>query len=142
VQGVLALYGAPAHGVRIEREVAPGLLVQADRDQLTQVLINLLANAGQAMPGGGRVMVRVLAAGESEVGLEVEDEGPGVPAGDRARIFEPYYTTKTGGTGLGLAIGLRIAQEHNGRLEELGLDRPGSGARFRLTLPRDCAGPI
>ncbi|MBI5548737.1 MAG: HAMP domain-containing protein, partial [Deltaproteobacteria bacterium] len=133
--GVLSLYSSPPDGIRVERELATGLSVRADRDQLTQVLINLLTNAEQAMPRGGRIVVRVLAAGATEVALEVEDEGPGVPEQDRCRIFEPYFTTKTGGTGLGLAIALRIAQEHGGRLEELGA-AAGRGARFRLSLPR------
>ncbi|MGC4117087.1 MAG: ATP-binding protein [Myxococcales bacterium] len=131
---ILQLYGTTADGMKVDKELAAGLVVQADRDQLTQVLINLVTNAEQAMSGGGKVIVRGLALGEGEVALEVEDEGPGIKPEDRARIFEPYFTTKTGGTGLGLAIALRIAQEHGGRLEELGGAR--GGARFRLTLPR------
>lgn len=131
--GVLQLYGAGPDGTKLAKVLEPGLVVAADRDQLTQVLVNLVTNAEQAMSGGGRVTVRTLAVGAAEVALEVEDEGPGVKPEDRARIFEPYFTTKTGGTGLGLAIALRIAQEHGGRLEELG---GAKGARFRMTLPR------
>jgi nitrogen fixation/metabolism regulation signal transduction histidine kinase len=134
VASVLALYGAPGDGVRLERDLAADLLVEVDRDQITQVLINLLANAEQAMPAGGRVVVRAGAAAGGEVFLEVEDEGPGIRPEDRPRLFEPYFTTKEGGTGLGLAIALRIAQEHGGRLCEAG--RPGRGACFRLELPR------
>jgi signal transduction histidine kinase len=133
--GVLTLYNAPPDGIRIHRELAQALLVDVDRDQITQVLINLLTNAEQAMEGRqGTISVRVLPLGATEVVLEVEDEGPGVAPEDRSRIFEPYFTKKTGGTGLGLAIALRIAQEHNGRLEELGTQ--GRGAWFRLALPR------
>ncbi|MGI5864739.1 MAG: sensor histidine kinase [Myxococcales bacterium] len=131
---VLSLYSSPLGGIRIERELEPGLLVQADRDQVTQVLINLVTNAEQAMPQGGCIRVRALAVGEAQAALEVQDEGPGVRPEERAGIFEPYFTTKEGGTGLGLAIALRIAQEHGGRLEELGQGE--GGARFRLTLPR------
>ncbi len=131
---VLSLYSSPPGGIRIARELEPGLLVQADRDQLAQVLINLVTNAEQAMPQGGCIRVRARALDEGQVALEVEDEGPGVRPEDRPGLFEPYFTTKEGGTGLGLAIALRIAQEHGGRLEELGQGE--GGARFRLTLAR------
>ena len=63
----------------------------------------------------------------------MEDQGPGIPPEKRARIFEPYFTTKAQGTGLGLAICARIAQEHGGALAVDGA--PGAGARFTLTLP-------
>ncbi len=133
---VLALYSSPPEGIRIDRELGEGLQVEADRDQLWQVLINLLTNAIQAMPQGGRVLLRAVSLGEGSAALEVADQGPGIAAENRARLFEPYFTTKEGGTGLGLAIALRIAQEHGGTLEEIGLEGGGRGARFRLTLPR------
>src|SRR6185436_5473658 len=109
-------------------ELQPGVTVEADRDQLTQVLVNLVKNAEEAMTEkGGQVTVRVAADAE-HAWLEVEDEGPGVPADQRARIFEPYVTTKSGGTGLGLAIAARIAMEHSGSLQLLDSVK---GARFR-----------
>jgi signal transduction histidine kinase len=77
--------------------------------------------------------VRVQVDGATAV-MEVEDEGPGVPAELKARLFEPYVTTKAQGTGLGLAIAQRIAQEHGGRLEVF--DGATKGARFRLSVPR------
>ena len=131
---VLTLYASTPEGIEIDRALGEGLQVKADRDQLTQVLVNLLTNAEQAMTRGGKVTLRTLAAGPGEVAVEVEDEGPGVRPEDRQRLFEPYFTTKESGTGLGLAIAQRIAQEHGGRIEELG--ELGKGARFRLTLPR------
>jgi signal transduction histidine kinase len=151
---VLSLYAAPAGGAPLEpnqsaegrssggplvrglvRALEPGLTVMADRDQLTQVLINLLTNAEQAMAGRpGAITVRAWSGVPGEAWLEVEDQGPGVNPQERAKIFEPYYTTKQAGTGLGLAIAQRIAQEHGGRLEEKG--QPGRGALFRLALPR------
>jgi signal transduction histidine kinase len=131
---VLSLWSTPGEGIWIERELAEGLMVEADRDQITQVLINLVTNAEQAMPKGGLITVRAFALGEGEAAVEVQDQGPGIRPEDRASIFEPYFTTKEGGTGLGLAIALRIAQEHGGSLEENG--QPGSGARFRLALRR------
>lgn len=131
---VLSLYSSPPEGIVLARELSEGVQVEADRDQLTQVLINLLTNAEQAMKSGGRITVRAFILDEGEAALEVEDEGPGIPADQKSQLFEPYFTTREGGTGLGLAIAQRIAQEHGGRLEELG--REGVGARFRLVLPR------
>jgi nitrogen fixation/metabolism regulation signal transduction histidine kinase len=130
---VLAIYAAPPEGIVLDCQLAPSLWVEADRDQLTQVLVNLVKNAEEAMPQGGRIQVRARPEG-SQVWLEVEDQGPGIPPEQRARIFEPYFTTKASGTGLGLAICARIAAEHGGRLSV----EPGSGrgACFRLALPR------
>jgi signal transduction histidine kinase len=133
-QQVMALY-APHDGLRYLVELGEGLEVLGDRDQLTQVLVNLVKNAEEAMApvGGGTVTVKTFAEGRDVV-LEVSDQGPGIPAELKARLFEPYVTSKPQGTGLGLAIALRIAQEHDGRL--VADDAAGRGARFRLLLPR------
>ena len=84
-----------------------------DEAQIRQALLNLLRNAREAMPSGGRVNVRLRRA---ETGLEllVDDEGVGMPATTRARLFEPFFTTKQHGTGLGLAITRQIAEAHGG----------------------------
>ncbi|HEY0092881.1 MAG TPA: ATP-binding protein, partial [Archangium sp.] len=133
-QNVLSLYASPPEGIRIHSEVQPGVVAKADRDQLTQVLVNLVKNAEEAMAkGGGALHVRVRGS-EQEAVVEVQDSGPGIPPEHRARIFEPYFTTKEGGTGLGLAIAARILQEHGGKLDVGG--EPGQGACFTLTLPR------
>jgi len=129
----LLLYGAKG-AVQREASFEKGLLVQADRDMLAQVLHNLLKNAEEASSGATPfVAVRVLAEGPWAV-LEVEDAGPGVPEEAWERIFEPHFSRKPQGTGLGLAICRRIATEHGGTL------RVGRGARggalFRLALPR------
>ena len=113
-QGVLALYASPRAGLRLHARLEPGVHTRADRDQLTQVLVNLIKNAEEAMPAGGDIHVRVHGTSRDAL-LEVEDTGPGVAPEDRARIFEPYFTTKAGGSGLGLAIAARILQEHGGR---------------------------
>jgi nitrogen fixation/metabolism regulation signal transduction histidine kinase len=135
-QSVLSLYASPPPGVTLHPEVQPGVVARADRDQLTQVLVNLVKNAEEAMQpqGGGALHVRVRGT-EHEAVVEVRDSGPGISAEHRARIFEPYFTTKEGGTGLGLAIAARILQEHGGRLEVGG--EQGKGACFTLTLPRE-----
>jgi signal transduction histidine kinase len=132
VQPVMALY-APHQGRSYELELASGVRVRADRDQLTQVLVNLVKNAEESMSEGGRVTVRVAAEGPLAV-LEVEDEGPGIPPELKGRLFEPYVTSKPQGTGLGLAIAQRIAQEHGGQLTAR--DAPRRGTIFRLVLPR------
>ena len=131
---VLALY-AP-HAITYVAQLEEGAIVEADRDQLTQVLVNLIKNAEEAMLStgkGGAVTVTVRALATTAT-LEVKDEGPGIPPDLRARLFEPYVTTKPAGTGLGLAIAARIVQEHDGKLEVA--DTAGPGATFVLTLPR------
>ncbi len=131
VSQVMALYAD--HGpIRYVRELAQGVEVVGDRDQLTQILVNLVKNAEEAMAAnGGTVRVRLTA----EVSLVVEDDGPGLEAVVLARAFEPYVTTKAQGTGLGLAIAQRIAHEHNGTLSVANKEA-GHGARFVLSLPR------
>lgn len=128
---LMALY-SPHDGLRYDVRLASGVRARADKDQLAQVLVNLVKNAEEAMPEGGLVSVRVRAA-ETGAILEVEDEGPGVPSELKARLFEPYVTTKPQGSGLGLAIASRIAREHGGELSVH--DAPRRGAVFRLTLP-------
>lgn len=138
VAGGLSLYSSPRDGISLRGELDPNLWVRADRDQLTQVLQNLIKNADEAMPGGGAITVRT--GGDSHhAWLEVEDQGPGVPREDRSRVLEPYFTTKAGGTGLGLAIAARICAEHGGSLE---VDEGASGgALMRVRLPRLAVSP-
>jgi nitrogen fixation/metabolism regulation signal transduction histidine kinase len=133
VQAVLALYPTPPAGVAISRAVEPGLpAVRADRDQVLQVLLNLVQNALEAMPGGGTVAISARRDGAA-VAFSVTDSGPGIAPDHLPRLFEPYFTTKAGGTGLGLAIAQRIAEEHGGRLDAE--SPPGEGATFTLRVP-------
>jgi len=133
-QSVLSLYATPPPGIEIQPAIQAGVVARVDRDQLTQVLVNLVKNAEEAMADkGGALRVRVKGT-DGDAVIEVEDSGPGIPPEHRARIFEPYFTTKDGGTGLGLAIAARILQEHGGKLEVGG--EPGQGARFSVVLPR------
>ncbi len=96
--------------------------------------MNLVVNARDAMPEGGRLSVRAGRAG-SEVFLEVEDTGTGIPPEVRERIFDPFFTTKGHGhgTGLGLAVVHGIVESHRGRIEVE--SEPGLGSRFRVILP-------
>ena len=129
------------HGVELELDIAPDLpTVLADEGQLRQALLNLIRNAREAMPKGGRITVRVQGAANAGVLLIVEDEGPGIEPGLREHLFEPFFTTKSHGTGLGLAITLQIAKAHGGSIEcESRAEVPGrpgaNGTRFTLWLP-------
>ncbi|MBL8603822.1 MAG: HAMP domain-containing protein [Myxococcales bacterium] len=116
--------------------------VRVDRILLRRAVENLVRNAIQAIAQRGRaghVWVRVEPGVDpGAVSLVVEDDGPGIGAADQARVFDPYFTTKSDGTGLGLAIVRKVALDHDG---DVGVeDRPGGGARFVLTLPRTDAG--
>lgn len=102
---------------------APPAPVTADRDQIVQVVLNLLLNAYHALSGSGRdghVEVRFAqreVAGHGFVGIGVHDDGPGIPAEHRERVFDPYFSTHDDGTGLGLAISNRIVEAHGGFME-------------------------
>jgi len=111
-----------------------GAEVVATPSQLKQVVLNLIANARQAMPDGGTVHVDVRREGDFVV-ASVADDGPGIAPEVRERIFEPFFTTRrtTGGTGLGLSVGLGIAESHGGTLTVS--SEPGAGATFTLRLP-------
>jgi signal transduction histidine kinase len=103
-------------GVQLELVVPPEadeVTLAVDEAQIRQALLNLLRNAREAMPSGGRVVVRIERA-DGGLDLVVDDEGVGMPATTRERLFEPFFTTKKHGTGLGLAITRQIAEAHGG----------------------------
>jgi len=110
------------------------VMVEGDRGQLEQVLLNLVLNARDAMAGNGLVTVSLRADGGRGV-IRVTDDGPGMDAGTQLRIFEPFFTTKApgAGTGLGLAIAYGIAQQHGGAITVA--SEPGQGARFDVGIP-------
>jgi two-component system nitrogen regulation sensor histidine kinase NtrY len=120
--------------------------VRADRDQIVQVLTNLVQNALDAVKDQaerGEVRVAVGCEGAATVTVTVSDNGPGVAPEIAARLFEPYATTKQHGTGLGLAIAQRIAIEHNGELSYVQpLPDSSKGAAFRLALPVEGPPPM
>jgi signal transduction histidine kinase len=111
--------------------------MSGDADLLKQALMNVLRNALEAMPQGGRLGVN-LREEEGEEVLEISDTGPGIPAASREKIFQLYYSTKAKGTGIGLAMAFRAAQLHNGAIEVGGEE--GSGATFRLRFPAGSGG--
>jgi signal transduction histidine kinase len=126
--------------VRLDDE-SQGAEVRVDREQMQQLLINLLQNALHATEGTGRRPQLVLSARRdgARVELAVRDNGRGVPESERGRIFEVFYSNRRGGTGLGLAIADRIAFAHGGVLSFE--SEEGYGSSFRVSLPVAIAAP-
>jgi two-component system NtrC family sensor kinase len=106
--------------------------IAAVPDQLTQVLLNLIINAVEAMPTGGDLTITT-SANDGWLQVAIRDTGPGVDPEDVAKIFEPFYTTKATGTGLGLSVSYGIIQRHGGRIDVHGV--PGEGTTFTVALP-------
>jgi signal transduction histidine kinase len=126
------------NGVSVQTQLAEGLpLIQGDRVQLQQVILNLIINAIQAMSGlseGIRELhIGTDDAGEEGVRVTVRDTGPGLSAENLQRLFEPFYTTKPNGMGMGLSICQSIIEDHGGRLWATGLQP--HAALFQFTIP-------
>jgi len=136
VGSALSLYQGAAP---VEESLYAGLpQIEADKGQLSQVLLNLVENARDAIgqaPGGKIVVSTRLGEAADRVAIVVEDNGPGVPSELKEKVFQPYFTTKQGrgGTGLGLAIVHRIVSDHGGRIAVS--ESPKGGARFIVELP-------
>ena len=107
--------------------------IQGDPEQLKTCFSNLMINAIQAMPAGGKLTV-TLRPSEEEMKIDVADTGAGIPPGELEQIFEPYYSTKETGIGLGLPLTRKIIEEHGGSIEVT--SEPAVGATFTVTLPR------
>jgi PAS domain S-box-containing protein len=115
-------------------DTLPALM--GDETEISQVLVNIIVNAFQAMPEGGvcNVIASEIKADEKEwVELTVQDSGKGIKKEELARLFEPFYTTKTAGSGLGLAIAYRIVQDHEGTIQVS--SAPGVGTTVVVKLP-------
>lgn len=147
---------AEKHGVRLRSDLAPGpLKAPLDTPQLKQAILNLMLNAVQAMSqgpgdapatgagvadGAPRELILKTARGISPehrpvVVLHVIDTGPGIPPDTLPRVFEPYFTTRSGGTGLGLPTARRIIEAHGGTIDAN--SEPGKGTDFIVTLPAE-----
>lgn len=126
-------------GVRVDKQIARLPVLWTRPGEIHQVLLNMIGNAIEAMPGGGALRVTAHAH-DRTVELAVSDTGPGVADEDRDRIFEPFFTTRrdAGGTGLGLAVAREIVMRHGGTIRVEAAD--GAGARFAVSLPRREAG--
>ncbi len=133
---VLNLLAARAEkkAVRLVRELAADdALLSCDREQMTQVFLNLVLNALQLVPAGGRVGIRTRIDGEMLV-VQVLDEGPGIPGELRQRVFDPFFTRREGGVGLGLTVVQQIVQVHHGDIRAT--EGPWGGACFELRFLR------
>jgi len=123
--------------IELKKEIAPELpAITADANQISQVLMNLLLNAGQAMPQGGAITVSAdKVKFEDRVEVRVTDTGCGIPADILPRVFEPFFTTKRGqGTGLGLSISQAYVRSHNGEMEVESVPNRGTTVRFNLPM--------
>ncbi len=122
------------NGVQTELSIDEDLpTLRVDEAQLKQAIYNLMRNAREAMPDGGRVALEVKRGADDGVDVVVEDEGSGIDEATRARLFEPFFTTKEHGTGLGLAITRQIVEGHGGRIACE--PAPSGGTRFSIYLP-------
>ena len=123
----------------IETELDPGIPpVLADADQMRQVVLNIILNAADAMPQGGKIRVRSSFESKSNhVVLRISDTGPGIPDEIQDKMFEPFFTTKKTGTGLGLAIAYGIMERHKGSLKVE--SAPGRGTTIVVILSTDVA---
>jgi signal transduction histidine kinase len=141
VEGVLPAFSQllQERKVVLTVDVPPDLpAVRVDPMQIEQTLVEIVSNALDAMPGGGRLAITArcepLAPGaEDAVLIEITDSGPGIPAEALPRVTEPFFTTRTEGTGLGLAIVKRYVEQNGGRLELDSL--PGTGTTVRVRIP-------
>ncbi len=125
---------AAARGVRLEVEHREPSVLEADPEDLRQVLLNLVRNAIQASGEGGRVRVGTGRGEHGRVRLVVADQGHGIAPGDLERVFEPFFTTRgRAGTGLGLSLSRDIVRRYGGRIRVR--SRPGEGACFEVELP-------
>jgi len=143
----VATFALSGSAIELDLDIDVGLnACLGDREQIAQVLENILVNAAQAMTGSGRLTIRARNRSDPLPGhpgdwveIEVQDSGPGIAPDDHERIFDPFFTTKPDGTGLGLATAFSIARKHGGLLDSRNaLD---GGSVFRLLLPLAQAAP-
>jgi signal transduction histidine kinase len=121
----------PPTGVEVVQHVEPGTAINADRDQIRQVLLNLITNGYDSMPDGGVLDVSARSSGDSAQ-ITVTDTGMGMDEETTARIFAPFYTTKSRGIGLGLAVTKRVVEAHGGTISVQ--STPSVGTSFTVTV--------
>ncbi|MEE4353992.1 MAG: ATP-binding protein [Desulfatiglans sp.] len=111
--------------------------IQADPDQLKEVLVNIIVNACEAMEGGGLIIIGERMTLKKSLGqiveIRIKDNGPGIPESMQGEVFQPFFSTKEEGTGLGLSIATRIIEQHGGLLEVT--SNLGEGTTFMISLP-------
>lgn len=130
---------ARVNGIQIYFHKSPELAsFLIDPQQIQQVLLNLIRNAFEAMPSGGRIRIKI-SEEQDAVAISVRDYGSGMDEEVRRRIFEPFFTTKSYGTGLGLSVVQQIMADHNGTVDCE--SQKGVGTTFYLKFPRVFEGP-
>jgi signal transduction histidine kinase len=135
VSEIVDLARPQAAAARIQIDVqqeAEGVEIRVDRDLLKQAVLNVVVNAMQAMPDGGKLRFESSATEESAE-IRVSDTGPGIPQELREKIFRLYFTTRKEGSGIGLAMTFRIVQLHDGTIDFT--SEPGKGTTFLIRLP-------
>lgn len=121
--------------IEVDLRVQPQVpLCSIDRNQIKQAFFNIVRNAVQAMPNGGRLTID-LRSNDLFVGVAFADSGPGIAPDDIAHLFEAYHTTRKEGTGLGLMVVQRIVRDHGGEIEVQSV--PGAGTTFTILLPHE-----
>jgi two-component system nitrogen regulation sensor histidine kinase GlnL len=141
---------APAwRGIQIHREYDPSIPeLQMDPDRITQVFLNLIRNAVEAMDRTGQIILRTRMEAEFQlspdeerpgrmVRVDVEDSGPGIPEEDLPHVFTPFFTRRDRGTGLGLAVAQHWVVRHGGRIQVFNLRTQGARVRVQLPVPRN-----
>jgi signal transduction histidine kinase len=118
--------------ITIHRQLGQVPLVLLDEHQLYQALLNLLTNAAQAIEKEGDIYLQTECSGEW-LRITVSDTGAGIPAAEKEKVFDPFYTTQAKGTGLGLSIVRKIVEHHGGQIHIS--DSSGGGATFTIVLP-------
>jgi signal transduction histidine kinase len=143
VEGLLPTFSEPIRerGVQLDLDIPADLPdIRVDPMQLEQALVEIVSNALDAMPDGGRLRIgasnNTTGAGPGEVAIEVADTGPGIPEQVLPSVCEPFFTTRQEGTGLGLAIAKRYVEQNGGRLE---IESRSGGTIVRVTLPAAAA---
>jgi two-component system, NtrC family, sensor histidine kinase HydH len=135
IQHCIALLqaSAKAKSIMVNFDAAAFLMLDADSDQMTQVMMNLLQNAIQILPNNGLVNIHAQQISD-DILITVEDNGAGIAAENQAQIFEPFFTQRAGGVGLGLAVVRQIVEAHRGKI--VYETSPLGGAQFSITLPK------
>src|SRR5579864_6577083 len=136
----LAAPAAEQNKVRVERQSSQdALTARVDADLVKQAVLNIVINGVQSMPQGGNLRIATRREGDSAI-VTVRDEGGGIPADIRDKVFNLYFTTKKGGSGIGLAMAYRVVQLHHGSVEFTSV--PGRGTTFYLRFPLVDSAPV
>jgi two-component system NtrC family sensor kinase len=137
MEATLVLIGQQSilHNINFLRDYQPDLpLIPVDENQIEQVFINMLLNAGQSMPSGGSIRIETYTENEEFNCVKITDTGTGITEENLGKIFDPFFTTKNDkGTGLGLSISYGIIERHGGKIEVQ--SKVNEGTTFTIKLP-------